>query len=86
MGGHVNAAMTRWKLLALLVLHLAALGLFVNGYLLTRIHLQEKSTQSTEALCSQPYKKLVWIVIDALRWAMYKSVLRCGAGLGSSLV
>ena len=69
MGARARTEMTGWKLLSLFALHVAALALFINGYLLTRIHLQEKSTQSTEALCSQPYKKLVWIVIDALRWA-----------------
>jgi len=53
-------------LASLLLIHVVAIALFVNGFLLTRIHLDNKS-EKDKSICDAPYKKLVWIVIDALR-------------------
>ncbi len=50
----------------LLILHCVAIAIFVHGFLLTRIHLPNRSTQHAP-VCAKPYDKLIWIVIDALR-------------------
>lgn len=60
---------TTAALAVLLTLHCVAIALFVRGFLLTRIHLSEKSTQDA-SVCARPYDKLIWIVIDALRWVL----------------
>ena len=58
----------------LLILHCISLLLFVNGFLLSRIHLKERSAVSSTPVspsavpCERPYSKLVWIIIDALRY------------------
>lgn len=56
----------RTPFIAILLLHIASISIFVHGYLLTRVHMQQRSTPSPP-VCARPYRKLVWIVIDALR-------------------
>ena len=58
------------KFILFSVIHLIAITLFINGYLLTRIHLPDRSEPSS-SVCDRPYKKLVWIIIDALRLVFY---------------
>ena len=67
MGGTRPAARTSGVLAAVFILHVVALAVFVNGFLLTRVHLENRS-QKLGSVCDAPYTKLVWIVIDALRW------------------
>ena len=57
----------KWGLVLILITHLISLLFFINGYLLNRIHLPERSEPCEYQTCARPYKKLVWIVIDALR-------------------
>ncbi|PRW57424.1 GPI ethanolamine phosphate transferase 3 [Chlorella sorokiniana] len=55
----------------LLLLHLAALGLFTRGFLLTRVHLAQRSAAATNGgttAASAPYDRVVWLMIDALRY------------------
>lgn len=66
MPAHKGAGRTRRVLVLNLIGHVLAIALFVHGYLLTRIHLPYRSDPSSP-VCARPYKKLVWIVIDALR-------------------
>ncbi|KAL4543821.1 hypothetical protein Ndes2437B_g01633 [Nannochloris sp. 'desiccata'] len=58
----------KWALLLLSITHFISLLFFINGYLLNRIHLPERSKPYKYQTCARPYKKLVWIVIDALRY------------------
>lgn len=61
--------MLRRVLVAFLVAHGIAIYAFVRGFLLTRIHLPKTEYKGFGGdLCSSPYKKLVWIVVDALRY------------------
>lgn len=61
--------MLRRVLIAILVAHGVAIYAFVRGFLLTRIHLPKTEYTGFDGdLCSSPYKKLVWIVVDALRY------------------
>ena len=60
-----------WRLLLLFsILHLIALGVFATGFLLTRIELPSRSLPADSLACNPepPVRKLVWIIIDALRW------------------
>lgn len=66
MGGAGPRKSTSSVLAGLLLLHIVAITLFVNGFLLARIHLDNR-TKNYPSVCDAPYKKLVWIVIDALR-------------------
>lgn len=64
------------------MLHCISLWLFIHGFLLSRIHLTERSDpfpkscdtdmpiscSSASRACKRPYSKLIWIVIDALRY------------------
>ena len=74
MFGGLLSAVRRPKLgLALLtLLHLASLALFINGFLLTRVHLPERSTErpgaAANATAPPPYDRVVWLMIDALRY------------------
>lgn len=52
--------------LLVVIFHLIAVITFINGFLLRRAHLPEHNT-NTSLPCAKPYKKLVWVVIDALR-------------------
>lgn len=52
----------------LLLLHLAALGLFVRGFLLTRVHLPQRTAASAGDAAAAPYDRVVWLMIDALRY------------------
>ncbi len=59
---------TNW-LVVLTLLHALSIGIFIRGFLLTRIHLNERSSISqlpTQA-CPAPFTKLVFLMIDALR-------------------
>ena len=63
-----------WRLSLLFsALHIVALGVFATGFLLTRIELPNRSG-ATDNLPGQactfepPVRKVVWIIIDALRW------------------
>lgn len=56
-----------------LALHLAALGLFVHGFLLTRVHLPQRSAHAAGGAApnaTAPYDRVVWLMIDALRYDM----------------
>ena len=63
-----------WRLSLLFsILHLIALGVFATGFLLTRIELPSRSLpadslQGQACNPAPPVRKLVWIIIDALRW------------------
>lgn len=60
-----------WRLsLLFLILHVLALGVFAAGFLLTRIELPTRSLPADSLACNPepPVRKLVWIIIDALRW------------------
>lgn len=58
----------RTFLFALCLGQAVAVLLFVHGFLLTRIHLKDTSVmEDQDCACDKPYKKLVWLVIDALR-------------------
>jgi predicted AlkP superfamily pyrophosphatase or phosphodiesterase len=51
------------------VLHLLSLGLFIHGFLLTRVHLPERAAAPPAANASAaPYDRVVWLMIDALRY------------------
>lgn len=54
----------------LLLLHLAALGLFTRGFLLTRVHLPQRSAAHADGspAAAAPYDRVVWLMIDALRY------------------
>lgn len=55
--------------LLLLTLHTAALALFTRGFLLTRVHLaQRNSDPPTASPSPPPYDRVVWLMIDALRY------------------
>ena len=55
-------------LLSFLLAEVLALVFFARGFLLTRIHLKDTQKYSSEHQRYQaPYKKLVWIIVDALR-------------------
>ena len=53
--------------LALALLHAAALAVFVRGFLLTRVHLDARAT-GPPALTPPPRTRLVWLLIDSLRY------------------
>ena len=63
-----------WRLLMLFsIWHLIALGTFSAGFLLTRVELLNKNEVDKHAVaqsCSTqpPAGKMVWMIIDALRW------------------
>lgn len=56
--------------LVITALHTTALLLFVHGFLLTRVRLDERSAPAgtEQALPAAPRTKLVWILIDSLRY------------------
>lgn len=58
---------TKTFLFVILLAHGIGILLFVHGFLLTRIHLKNSSVRNG-SLCASPYKKFVWVVIDALRY------------------
>ena len=65
-----------WRLSLLFsILHLIALGVFATGFLLTRIELPSRSLPADSLACNPepPVRKLVWIIIDALRWDFVSS-------------
>jgi predicted AlkP superfamily pyrophosphatase or phosphodiesterase len=47
-------------------LHVLALSAFINGFLLTRVHLPQRAVSPTPA--AVPYDRIVWLMIDALRY------------------
>lgn len=54
---------------AFALLHLVALACFVRGFLLTRVHLTERAAAtSPDAAAKAPYDRVVWLMIDALRY------------------
>ena len=63
-----------WRLSLLYsALHVLALGAFAAGFLLSRLELPDRSTlDNTAPSCAceaeQPVSKVIWMVIDALRW------------------
>lgn len=62
----------RVLLLAFFIAQLVAIYAFVRGFLLTRIHLPKTEYKSFDGnFCDSPYRKLVWIVVDALRCACW---------------
>lgn len=61
-----RAGKRRALFLGILVLHIVAVTVFVHGYLLTRVHLKHRNAIH-DAGCDRPYRKLVWVVVDALR-------------------
>eukprot|EP00887_Chlorella_sp_A99_P003022 scaffold9.g3022.t1 len=91
-GGDSRRAGAKPRLLLLTALHVLALGLFVRGFLLTRVHLPQRSEAPSAPAVSPPassggsdrrptpvpapspdqppYTKLVWLMIDALRYDM----------------
>lgn len=58
---------TKTFLFVVLLAHGIGILLFVHGFLLTRIHLKDRSARHG-SLCALPYNKFVWVVIDALRY------------------
>lgn len=58
---------TKTFLFVILLAHGIGILLFVHGFLLTRIHLKDRSDLNG-SICALPYKKFVWVVIDALRY------------------
>ena len=58
---------TKTFLFVILLAHGIGILLFVHGFLLTRIHLKDRSDRNGP-LCALPYKKFIWVVIDALRY------------------
>lgn len=88
MFGRAVAALRRPRLGPALTaaLHLAALALFTHGFLLTRVHLEERSTAAhagtdnassggvgygaanSSSTQGAPFNRVVWLMIDALRY------------------
>ena len=71
--GHGLGSWSLWRLSVVFTIgHLLALGTFSFGFLLTRIELPNKSSfvDSRAKSCSSqpPVQKVVWMIIDALRW------------------
>ena len=68
----VVAAIRRPKtgLLIIAALHLASLGLFIHGFLLTRVHLDQRSAAPKGGGPPAPYDRVVWLLVDALRYDM----------------
>ena len=73
----------------LLLLHLAALGLFVHGFLLTRVHLPQRAAApaggaGAGGAAAAPYDRAVWLMIDALRYdfVVADGRYRCPSGGG----
>lgn len=50
------------------VLHIAAILLFCNGFLLTRIVLEDQSVRNLQTVVEPTFKKAVILIIDALRY------------------
>lgn len=70
-------------LIVLGVAHAVAIYAFVRGFLLTRIHLPLEEYSSVDGdICPNPYKKLVWIVVDALRYVGHWSNVSTTCGQG----
>lgn len=66
-------------LLSFLLVEVLALVFFARGFLLTRIHLKETQKYSSEhQRYKTPYKKLVWIIVDALR-CVFDSLVESGS-------
>lgn len=83
------AALRRPRLgpLLLLMLHVTAMALFVHGFLLTRVHLSQRSSSPPTAAASPPtppYDRVVWLLIDALRYdfVVADGRYRCLPGAG----
>ncbi|KAL6780615.1 PIGO1 [Auxenochlorella protothecoides x Auxenochlorella symbiontica] len=57
-------------LLGYTALHLVGIALFINGFLLTRVHLPDRSPPSPAGNSSAPFDRAVILVIDALRYDM----------------
>ncbi|KAL4452193.1 hypothetical protein ABPG75_007855 [Micractinium tetrahymenae] len=71
--------------LLLLILHVTALALFVHGFLLTRVHLPQRSSAPPTAAASPPlppYDRVVWLMMDALRYdfVVFDGRYRCPPG------
>ena len=68
------AAWPLWRLaLIFLALHVLSLSIFAAGFLLTRIELHDRNVFHSTLLNSEceferPVRKVVWMIIDALRW------------------
>eukprot|EP00890_Picochlorum_soloecismus_P003583 jgi/Picsp_1/4225/NSC_01734-R1_mgc80777 protein len=75
---------TKTFLFVILLAHGIGILLFVHGFLLTRIHLKDRSDLNG-SICALPYKKFVWVVIDALRYDFVVEDGRypCGVQTGS---
>ena len=70
-------AFAAWPLqrlaLIYLALHIFSLSVFAAGFLLTRIELRDRnvfdsSLPNSESEFERPVRKVVWMIIDALRW------------------
>eukprot|EP00887_Chlorella_sp_A99_P007118 scaffold2.g7118.t1 len=68
-----------WCLLMLAALHAAGLALFSRGLLIWRAHLPHRGAASPHVACAAPpvaplpappFRKVVWLLIDALRYDM----------------
>lgn len=77
-----------WRLSLLFsLLHLVALGTFATGFLLTRIELPNRSAAADSFLCQAckvepPVNKVIWMIIDALRWDFVSNSSRNSSVLG----
>ena len=64
-------------------LHLASLGLFIHGFLLTRVHLDQRSVWPGEGgRPPAPYDRVVLLLVDALRYDMAVADARYGCPPG----
>lgn len=78
-----------WRLSLLFsILQVIALGVFATGFLLTRIELPNRSLPADSLACipEPPVRKLVWIIIDALRWDFVSNRTGSSNKLGGMLI
>lgn len=73
--------------LLILCLHLASLGLFIHGFLLTRVHLPQRARDpppSANLTGGAPFDRVVWLMIDALRYDFVVADKRYTCASGSA--
>jgi hypothetical protein len=71
----------------ILFLHLVSLGLFIHGFLLTRVHLPQRASEpppTANLTGGAPYDRVVWIMIDALRYDFVVTDQRYACASGST--